>query len=450
MFKTQNLYQNDEKWKNVKLGQSSDETIGGWGCLLTSATMILYGLGHNETPETVNDKMRANGGFKDAFFIPSVLPYIFPNVIYKDMQPCESYPAPVAQIDAAVAAGKPVILQVDWNKQAGIQTHFVLVKEKKDDDYAIYDPYKYSGDGPDKEVLLTQRYRHNGATLETEISAVIWFDGTIPPSPPPSTEVPVPQNAMKLYVTEDDLALRAEPSLGGYLWKRMKAGDELISLEDATTTKAKLGVQGQWLQVQDPIEKQGYTAAWYLSENPATGSDTSSSTPAGAPLPPGALALIPTDEVAFRTQPVIAPDTLIRHVPVTEQIISLEPPNQTIAKVGVVNQWLNVQDGRGQTGFMAAWYLNYASGSTAQQTEVPAAAPGEPIRVKTTAEGVAFRSEPIISGRTILRRLPLGTELTIAEPGGENKLGSNSQWLKVKDGDTTDGYIAAWFVAHSI
>ena len=33
MFKTQNLYQNDEKWKNTKLGNSS-ETIGGWGCLL--------------------------------------------------------------------------------------------------------------------------------------------------------------------------------------------------------------------------------------------------------------------------------------------------------------------------------------------------------------------------------------------------------------------------------
>jgi hypothetical protein len=31
MFKTQNLYQNDEKWKSLKLG-NSNETIGGWGC----------------------------------------------------------------------------------------------------------------------------------------------------------------------------------------------------------------------------------------------------------------------------------------------------------------------------------------------------------------------------------------------------------------------------------
>jgi hypothetical protein len=56
MFKTQNLYQNDEKWKNTKLGNST-ETIGGWGCLLTSVTMMLNGIGYDETPETVNEKM---------------------------------------------------------------------------------------------------------------------------------------------------------------------------------------------------------------------------------------------------------------------------------------------------------------------------------------------------------------------------------------------------------
>src|SRR5919108_286271 len=101
MFKTQNLYQNDEKWQNVKLGNSSI-TIGKWGCLLTSVTMMLNGIGHKETPETV--------------------------------------------------------------------------KEKRGDDYVIYDPFKYGGDAPDKEFLLTKRYKYNGARLETEISAVLWFD----------------------------------------------------------------------------------------------------------------------------------------------------------------------------------------------------------------------------------------------------------------------------------
>jgi hypothetical protein len=166
-----NLYQNDDTWKNTPLGNSS-QTIGSWGCLLTSVTMMLNGIGYNETPVTVNDKMKKAGGFQGPLFIPSVLPYVWGNCAYRDMQPCETVPAPLAQIDAAVAAGKPVILQVDWNKQAGIQTHFVLVKQKKGDDYVLYDPYKYGGDGPDKEVLLTQRYKFNGAKLATEISAV--------------------------------------------------------------------------------------------------------------------------------------------------------------------------------------------------------------------------------------------------------------------------------------
>jgi hypothetical protein len=469
MFKTQNLYQNDEKWKNTKLGHSN-ETIGGWGCLLTSVTMMLNGMGYNETPETVNEKMKKSGGFQGAFFIPSMLPYAYPNLVYKSMQPCESFPAPVALIDAAVAAGKPVILQVDWNKQAGIQTHFVLVKEKKGDDYVLYDPYKYGGDGPDKEVLLTKRYKYNGAALESEISAVLWFDGNIPPSPPESKKVTVPKDAMKLYVTEDDLALRADPSVSGYLWKRMTAGSELLSLEEAAATKAKLGKQGQWIQVQDATGQQGYTATWYVSDSkdpkpaappaapqPASAPSTTSapSAPATAasaaivPVPPGAMELLPTEELAFRTQPIITDSTLVRRIPPTEKLICLEPADQTIKKVGVIGQWLNVQDSTGKQGYVAAWYVKYAGGATAQTqaAAAPAAIPNAPVTVRTTIELVALRRKPVVDPSTLLEYLPIGTELTIIEPGGEQKIGANNQWLNVKGRLGAEGYIAAWFVA---
>jgi hypothetical protein len=464
MFKTQNLYQNDEKWKNTKLG-NSNETIGGWGCLLTSVTMMLNGMGYSETPETVNEKMKANGGFQGAFFIPSVLPYVFPNVQYKNMQPCESSPAPVGSIDTAIAAGKPVILQVDWNKQAGIQTHFVLVKEKKDDDYVIYDPYKYGGDGPSKEVLLTKRYKYNGATLATEISAALWFDGNIPLSPPEPKTVPIPKDALKLYVIEDDLALRADPSVGGYLWKRMTAGSELLSLEDAVSTKAKLGKQGQWLQVQDATGQQGYTAAWYVSDSkgpPPPTAPQPASTPSTAPtatataasaakvpVPPGAMELLPTEEVALCSQPVIADNTLIRRVPATEKLISLEPANQTIKKVGVTGQWLNAQDVTGKQGYVAAWYVKYASGATARvaTSAMPAANPNAPVTVRTTIEFVALRKKPVVDPSTLIEYLPIGTELTIIEPGGEQKIGANNQWLNVRGKLGTEGFVAAWFVA---
>jgi hypothetical protein len=272
------------------------------------------------------------------------------------------------------------------------------------------------------------------------------------------TRLPVPADRFMLYACEDDLALRAEPSLQGYLWKRMVMGTELISLEPRSTTKAKLGVDDQWINVQDPNGEQGYVAAWYVSDtkggtpmpevNRAAVPTTVSST---LNLPPGALAFLPTDELSFRTQPIIAPETLIRRIPVNEPLICVEPPQQAIPKVGVEGQWLRVKDVSNQEGYVAAWYVRYTSGSSAQSTGTTTAATvsnnGGPIKVKATAEGVALRNQPIVSNATLIKRLPLGTELTVLEPNAEAKIGSNNQWLKVKDPTGTEGVVAAWFVA---
>lgn len=468
MFVTKNLYQNDDQWKDVPLGSSGESTIGKWGCLLTSATMMLNGIGYDETPVTVNDKMKARGGFQGSLFIPSVLPYIWPNCVYRDMQNCETTPAPLAQIDAAIAAGKPVILQVDWNKQVGLQTHFVLVKEKKGEDYVIYDPYKYGGDSPDKEVLLTTRYKFNGSKLATEISAVLWFDSysVNVPEPPKKTSVPVPAEKFVLYAAEDDLALRAEPAVTGYLWKRMMMNTELISLEDKAKAKAKVGVQGQWIQVQDPKGDQGYVAAWYVSDKKASPASPSTGTPAPAPkpspapkpgaaptpgkptpapVPAGALALLPTAQITLRSKPLQSADNIIRYVETTEQLISLDPATEAIKKVGVQNQWIKVRDTGGKEGYVAAWFVKYAGGSTAQTGSTTASSSGGAVKVRTTAEAVTLRSQPVVSDANLIKRVPINYEFTITEPGGESKIGANNQWLKVKDA-THEGYVAAWFV----
>lgn len=473
MFVTKNLYQNDDQWKDTPLGASGESTIGKWGCLLTSVTMMLNGIGYNETPVTVNDKMKKVGGFQGSLFIPSMLPYVWGNVVYRDMQDCESSPAPISYIDAAIAAGKPVILQVDWNKQAGIQTHFVLVKEKKGDDYVIYDPYKYSGDAPDKDVLLTTRYKYNGATLATEISAVLWFENysIAAPEPPKKTTVPVPAEKFLLYAAEDDLALRADPAVTGYLWKRMLMNTELICLEPKAQAAAKVGVQGQWIQVQDPKGDQGYVAAWFVSDKktqpagaPASSSTSKPSTaptpgtapkpstaptpskPSTAPVPAGALALYPTvAQIALRNKALSDPTTLIRYVNMNEQLISLEPANQAIPKVGVDKQWIKVRDASNKEGYVAAWLVKYAGGSTAQASGTSSPAAGGAIKVRTTAEAVSLRNQPIVSDASLIKRVPINYEFTITEPGGESKIGANNQWIKVKDA-TSEGYIAAWFV----
>jgi uncharacterized protein YgiM (DUF1202 family) len=461
MFVTKNLYQNDDTWKNTPLGNSS-QTIGSWGCLLTSVTMMLNGIGYNETPVTVNDKMKKAGGFQGPLFIPSVLPYVWGNCAYRDMQPCETVPAPLAQIDAAVAAGKPVILQVDWNKQAGIQTHFVLVKQKKGDDYVLYDPYKYGGDGPDKEVLLTQRYKFNGAKLATEISAVLWFENysLAAPEPPKVEKVAVPADAIKVYNTIDDLALRADPSTTGYLWKRLMKVTELTVLDPSAEARAKLGVNGQWIKVQDPEGAQGFVAAWYVTEDKKAASAppvaapaptaASAPAPAAAPLPPGAIGLYPTEELSFRSQPTISPETLIRRVPATEQLVSLESAEQTKAKVGVVNQWLKVRDASKKEGYVAAWYVKYASGGSAPAPAATPAVPAGAMALVPTEE-LSFRSQPTISPETLIRRLPVTEQLISLETAEQTiaKVGVNNQWIKVQDSTKKEGYVAAWYVKYA-
>ncbi len=463
MFQTQNLYQNDPQWKSSLLGFSS-QPIGSWGCFLTSVTMMVNGLGYNETVLTANEKMKSKGGFQEAMLIPSIIPYAFPNVTYKGITLCESTPANTALIDAALAAGKPVIVQVDWNPDAGIQTHFVLIKDKKGDDYVLYDPYKYGGDSPEKDVLLTQRYKYQGTSAASAISAILWFDAIgIPPKPPQKTNVPLPAEKFVLYAAQDDLALRADPNVAGYLWKRMTAGTELICLEEKAAAQAKVGQQGKWIQVQDPVGDQGHVAAWYVAlqkgapppAQPAAAPATTTvaakpaaSQPAAPipPLPPGSLALLPTEELAFRTQPVISPETLIRRVPVTEQLASVETANQILNKVGVQGQWVKVRDGSGKEGYVAGWYVKYASGFAAAAA-APAPATGTQLTVKTTVEGVALRKQAVVSDASLIKRMPMGTKLTVTETGAEKKIGVNDQWLKVKDPTGAEGFVAAWFVA---
>jgi hypothetical protein len=235
-------------------------------------------------------------------------------------------------------------------------------------------------------------------------------------------------------------------------------GTELICLEPKATAKAKIGVNGQWINVQDPAGDQGYVAAWFVSDTKGqpttagttTGAKPSSATTPASKLPPGSLAFVPIEELSMRTQPLIDPSTLIRRVPVTETLVCVEPAKQAIPKVGVTGQWLKVRDASNKEGYVAAWYVKYASGSqpaAATTAAAPAPVNGGPMKVKATAEGIALRKQPIVSDASLIKRLPIGTEFTVTELNAESKIGKNDQWLKVKDPTGTEGYVAAWFVA---
>jgi hypothetical protein len=62
--------QQDPKWKGQLLGTDKSITIGSYGCLLTSMTMVSSSYGFDITPEQMNEKMRQAGGFQGAFVMP--------------------------------------------------------------------------------------------------------------------------------------------------------------------------------------------------------------------------------------------------------------------------------------------------------------------------------------------------------------------------------------------
>ena len=217
------------------------------------------------------------------------------------------------------------------------------------------------------------------------------------------TKVPVPADKYVLYAAEDDLALRADPSVGGFLWKRMVLGTELICLEPKATAKAKIGVNGQWINVQDPDGDQGYVAAWFVSDTKGTACGAcaagncfhrqtcNTATPAAAKLPPGALAFVPLEELSLRSQPVIDPATLIRRVPMTEKLVCVEPANQAIPKVGVTRSMAQsarcIQQGRLCGGMVCQICKRLTAPATTATTAAAAPVNGGPLKVKATAEG---------------------------------------------------------------
>lgn len=462
MFETDALYQNDPRWKNLKLGTQNKETIGSWGCLLTSLTMVANGYGFDETPETLNKKMKSAGGYQGALIIPAVLPSVCSGLIFKGYQPCEDSPAPITQIDSAIAAGKPVIAQVDWSPKAGLQTHWIVLYDKSGDDYYMKDPYRYSGDAPDKKIKVLDRYTHSGKNISKAITGVIWIEGSTPPEPKP--KVPLPDDSFPVYAAVDGLAFRSDPSVTAALLKRLPLNARLETLESKAEVETRIGVNGQWLQIQDSAGDQGYTAAWYVSKT-VVEEDTEPSEPEPPATPPEDVEfyLVPiADGLAVRMKPNYNAQ-LITRIPLHTKLGYLESREEVNQKVGVVNQWIHVYDASGLQGYTAAWYVTRMAG---KPPEPPGGAPPptpepppepkpkkppQPIQglaVVPTIDGLAFRTQPTVSDATLIRRLPLVTTLAVEEPEDQakKKIGAYGQWLKVKDASGKVGYVAAWYV----
>lgn len=128
--------QNNLAWKYKKLGQSTWETIGQFGCLITAASNVYNAQGWAINPAQVNDALVARGLFvRDSYGqIADVAGYsalgaVSPHTHFVEQK---NYPgtmvAPFSYFDVRSTVATEIIIMIDYHpEKAGIQNHYVRV-----------------------------------------------------------------------------------------------------------------------------------------------------------------------------------------------------------------------------------------------------------------------------------------------------------------------------------
>lgn len=85
MFQLQPLSQRDPRWANTLIGTDPSLTIGKYGCLLADLVMVVNGFGQNETPDSLNAKMKAiERGYQGPNVVPVHVPEALPGILFVD------------------------------------------------------------------------------------------------------------------------------------------------------------------------------------------------------------------------------------------------------------------------------------------------------------------------------------------------------------------------------
>ena len=471
------LSQRDPRWKDEKLGFDDRATIGTDGCTLTCLTMLVNGYGFNETPDALNRKLLDLGpgnGFMDGLIVWEGLAKTFPKIVYLNNSVCRDKPAPLDSINKSLDSGQPLVVEVDRSPGPGLESHWVLLISRQDDDYLILDPWPFPTDsGP---VSLAGRYGF-GNPIDQVITAVVWYRDS---SPSPAPTAPLPNSGLMVCVQETLIAglrLRSAPNTTSSSTLALEpAGALLRCLEPDAIVLTKIGNTNQWLQVNDPNGASGFVAAWYVNRAGA-----SSPVPAPHPLPAPELqpATEPAPQVAaspwiqpsdpleptvfvsqsvgisglrMRRQPYAISGT-VTVVPAGAELAVLEPLAQALPKIGQQNQWLNVRYRNSHSGFVAAWFIELKPGSAPApsaggQAAVPSAT--EVLTVTVSSEAIAglrLRDQPDPAA-DMVKILPAGTTLTVLDTSAtaESRIGLEDQWLYIKEPGGQSGYVAARYV----
>jgi len=131
--------QADPKWAGEALGKTAG-SLGGEGCAVTSAAMVLSFYGMDVDPKRLNLFLTEHDGYEGRGWIRWESAAEFsPGLVEKAYEDLPSH----ALIDWNLLHGNPVIIRI--RRPDGI-THFVVIVGKRGFDYLIRDPAA-SGEG---------------------------------------------------------------------------------------------------------------------------------------------------------------------------------------------------------------------------------------------------------------------------------------------------------------
>ncbi|MBN1287848.1 MAG: SH3 domain-containing protein, partial [Anaerolineae bacterium] len=172
-------------------------------------------------------------------------------------------------------------------------------------------------------------------------------------APPPSTTP-----ALRVTPTAYQLKIRSGPATTYPILAVVDPGDVLAVLEDESSARAKLGQDGQWINVRTPSGAVGYSAAWYLAVVEADAPPpVSPPTPPAPEEIPASLTVTPTaPELKVRAGAGTQYDILAVVNP-GDHLDAIEEWSTAAGKLGHQDQWLKVRTAAGVIGWSAAWYL---------------------------------------------------------------------------------------------
>lgn len=144
--------QNDLRWRFKKLGQSTWETIGNYGCLVDAFANVAQAMGHDVNPASMNDLLKSHGQFvRDAYGqVADIAGYhslatVVPRIRFVEQK---NWPAnqvaPFSYFDVRSTTSTEIIIMLDYHpEKAGIQSHYcrVIGLNSKKNDIEIVDSW---------------------------------------------------------------------------------------------------------------------------------------------------------------------------------------------------------------------------------------------------------------------------------------------------------------------